>query len=155
VLLYLFGSKDDLVVEILRRARREQLDLVAEVVTGHDLDGDPFDVLVERLWAWLSAPRRRPTIRLFFEAYVFSLRGEPGPWQGFAEQSVADWLDLLRGVQPHTPPDVAQARATHTLALLRGLLLDLLACEQPGRVNTAMRLPNRLPFAPPRNSRCS
>ncbi|MFJ8605536.1 hypothetical protein ACIREM_43945 [Streptomyces shenzhenensis] len=36
------------------------------------------------------------------------------------------------------PRDLAQARATRALALVRGLLLDLLACEEPDRVAAAI-----------------
>jgi hypothetical protein len=35
---------------------------------------------------------------------------------------------------------VAEARATRTLALVRGLLLDLLACAEPDRVTAAVAL---------------
>jgi AcrR family transcriptional regulator len=151
VLLYLFGSKDELVREILAKGRREELLLVAGVLAepsasadagddaSADAGADRFDVVVDRLWAWLAAPEQRATIRLFFEAYNASLRDEPGPWRGFAEQSVTDWLDLLVGAQPGVAPEVAEARATRTLALLRGLLLDLLACDEPDRLGAAIR----------------
>ncbi|MFG1703168.1 TetR/AcrR family transcriptional regulator [Nonomuraea sp. M3C6] len=132
VLLYLFGSKDDLVREILAKGRAEELRLIAAVAAA----GGGFDELVERLWAFVSAPEQRATIRLFFEAYVASLRAEPGPWRDFARQSVHDWLRLLTDAQPGVPADVAEARATRTLALLRGQLLDLLACDEPGRLAT-------------------
>jgi AcrR family transcriptional regulator len=155
VLLYLFGSKDELVREILAKGRQEELRLVAEVLaepaasddTSDDASDDPsndrsvdrFDVVVDRLWAWLAAPERRGTIRLFFEAYNASLRDEPGPWGGFARRSVTDWLDLLADAQPGVAPGVAAARATRTRALLRGLLLDLLACDEPDRLGAAIR----------------
>jgi AcrR family transcriptional regulator len=130
VLLYLFGSKDDLVREILARARQEQLGLIASVAEA----GGGYEELVERLWAYASALERRATIRLFFEAYVASLRPEPGPWRDFAQQSVHDWLRHLTDAQPGVPADVARIRATRTLALLRGQLLDLLACDEPERL---------------------
>jgi AcrR family transcriptional regulator len=151
VLLYLFGSKDELVREILAKGRQEELRLVAEVLAepaasddasgdaSNDTSVDRFDVVVDRLWAWLAAPEQRGTIRLFFEAYNASLRDEPGPWGGFARRSVTDWLDLLADAQPGVAPGVAAARATRTLALLRGLLLDLLACDEPDRLGAAIR----------------
>jgi AcrR family transcriptional regulator len=139
VLLYLFGSKDELVREILAKGRQEQLRLVAGALAEPAAGHDRFDAVVDRLWAWLAAPEQRATIRLFFEAYNASLRDEPGPWRGFAQQSVTDWLDLLADAQPDVAPEVAQARATRTLALLRGLLLDLLACDDPARLGAAVR----------------
>ena len=131
VLLYLFGSKDDLVRELLARAREEQLVLLAT------LDGHPYDEVVERLWAWLSDPEQRGTIQLFFEAYGRSIGPEPGPWDGFAEASVREWLDVLEAAQPGVPD--ARVKATATLALLRGLLLDLLTGADPARLTAALR----------------
>lgn len=130
VLLYLFGSKDELVREILAKGREEQLRLVAGVAAA----GGGFEEVVARVWAYVSAPEQRATIRLFFEAYVASLRSEPGPWRDFARRSVHDWLTLLIDAQPGVPRQEAEARATRTLAQLRGLLLDLLACDEPDRL---------------------
>lgn len=129
VLLYLFGSKDELVREILDRARAEQREMMRAALAEPPA-GDP----VGRLWTWLSAPEQRATIRLFVEAYALSLHPDPGPWQGFAETSVEEWLELLAPVLP------AEPAPTLHLAVLRGLLLDLLATGDLDRVNAAYRL---------------
>ncbi len=138
VLLYLFGSKDELVREILARSRQEEVDLVAAVLAGSGAGGDGYEQLVDRLWAYLSAPRQRGTIRLFFEAYATSLRPDPGPWEGFAAASVRDWMQILAAAQPGLPPARAEVIATRTLALLRGLLLDLLARDEPEPLRRAL-----------------
>jgi len=134
VLLYLFGSKEELVRELLARARREQQALVAGAL---DADNGDFDQLVSRLWVTLSAPEQRPMVRLTYEAFLRSVSRDPGPWTGFAAETARDWLDLLIDAQPSTPRPVAEARATRELALVRGLLLDLLACDDPERVASA------------------
>src|SRR6266568_8474793 len=55
VLLYLFGSKDQLLRELLTRARREQVTLMAAALDeAADAADDSFDALVERLWTFLS-----------------------------------------------------------------------------------------------------
>ncbi|MDT5124835.1 MAG: hypothetical protein QOH54_479 [Mycobacterium sp.] len=145
VLLYLFGSKEGLVRELLARARREQQALVAGALAtdGAPEPGD-FDLLVSRLWATLSAPEQRPMVRLTYEAFLQSLSREPGPWTGFAAETARDWLDLLIAAQPSTPRRLAEARATRELALVRGLLLDLLACDDPDRVASAAPTSARL-----------
>jgi len=61
----------------------------------------------------------------------------PGPWNGFAAESVRDWLVLLVQAQPDIPAEEAEARATRALALVRGLLLDLLACDDHARIAAA------------------
>jgi AcrR family transcriptional regulator len=138
VLLYLFGSKDDLVKEILARSRREELELVTAVMAQTGAGAGGYDALVGRLWAYLCAPRQRGTIRLFLEAYATSLRPDPGPWDGFAEASIRDWIEILVAAQPGAPRAQAEITATRTLALLRGLLLDLLARDQPGLLASAL-----------------
>jgi AcrR family transcriptional regulator len=138
VLLYLFGSKDDLLRELLARARHEQVALVAAALdpaTAPEAAG--FEALADRLWTWLSAPEQRAMVRLTYEAFLYSLSRDPGPWLGFAGESVTEWLDLLVRAQPDTPRAAAEARATRALALVRGLLLDLLACDETGRVRKA------------------
>ncbi len=135
VLLYLFGSKDELLRQLLARARREQLGMMAAVLA--EPAGDGFDALTESLWTFLSAPEQRPMVRLTYEAFLLSLSHDPGPWAGFASEAARDWLDLLvRAQPPDTPPALAETRATRALALIRGLLLDLLACGDDGRVRT-------------------
>jgi AcrR family transcriptional regulator len=138
VLLYLFGSKDNLLRELLARARHEQVALVAAAL---DLDTgsgvSEFDALADRLWNWLSAAEQRPMVRLTYEAFLLSLSHDPGPWAGFAAESARDWLDLLCRAQPNASRAAAEAKATRVLALVRGLLLDLLACDEPDRVTAS------------------
>jgi AcrR family transcriptional regulator len=138
VLLYLFGSKEHLVRELLARARREQIALVADVLDPGTGRGG-FEALADMLWNLLSAPEQRTMVRLTYEAFLRSVCRDPGPWEGFAAETARDWLDLLIRAQPDTPRDVAEATATRTLALIRGLLLDLLANEDPGRITAAVQ----------------
>ncbi len=138
VLLYLFGSKEHLVRDLLARARREQITLIANALDPGTGRGG-FEALADRLWNLLSAPEQRAMVRLTYEAFLRSVSRDPGPWQGFAAETARDWLDLLIRAQPDTPHDIAEATATRTLALIRGLLLDLLADEDPGRVAAAVQ----------------
>jgi AcrR family transcriptional regulator len=135
VLIYLFGSKDGLLREVLAASRARQLAVVqgAMAECAH-----PADVL-SRLWAWMCEPAHRGVARLFFEAYVRSLGGGE-PWAGFALDSVRDWEPPLRRIL--TRPDVAppaDAEVALALAVLRGLLLDLLATGEAERVDLAWR----------------
>jgi AcrR family transcriptional regulator len=136
VLLFLFGSKDNLLREVLARARREQIDQMT-VALDPATAGGRFDVVSGRLWDWLSSPEQRPMVRLTYEAFLLSLGHDPGPWTGFAAESAQDWLELLCRVQPDVPRAEAEARATRALALIRGLLLELLAFGAPARVAAA------------------
>lgn len=133
VLLYLFGSKDNLLRELLARARHEQIARVAAALDPDTCSGG-LHALADRLWTWLSAPAQRPMVRLTYEAFLLSLSHDPGPWAGFAAESAHDWLELLCRAQPDASRAEAEIEATRILALVRGLLLDLLASNEPARV---------------------
>jgi AcrR family transcriptional regulator len=138
VLLYLFGSKEQLVRELLARARNEQISLITGLL-GPDSPDDGFEQLADSLWNLLSSPEQRPMVRLTYEAYLRSVSRDPGPWQGFAAETARDYLELLIRAQPGSHPARAEATAVSTLALIRGLLLDLLADGDTDRVRAAWR----------------
>ena len=137
VLLYLFGTKDGLVRELLARARRDEL----AALEGSDGD---LGAATERLWEWLSAPEHRPLLVLWLEAYARSLVDPDGPWAGYARQTVEDWLEVLARAQPAgvRRTKAGLAERTRTLALLRGAMLDLLATGDERRVTAALVPPS-------------
>jgi AcrR family transcriptional regulator len=119
MLLYDFGSKEQLIHEVLAEIRgREEALLEADVHT------------IEDVWRWIAAPAREPFLRLFFEVYVGALgRAE-------AEPFVRDWLEFLR---TRWRPPVDEATATLMVAVVRGLLLDRLATGEHDRTDAALR----------------
>jgi AcrR family transcriptional regulator len=127
VLLFLFGSKAELVRAILARAREDELALLARV-RG---DGDLFTVAAE-LWRWLAAEEHRGLLTLWVEGYARSLIDPDGPWAGFAADTVADWLAVL------TEAGAGAGEATLVLAVLRGAFLDLLATGDLERTTAAV-----------------
>ena len=138
VLLFLFGSKDGLVSELLAKARRDELAFLAETTAGQPAD---LAAAVAATWQWLAADQVRPLLTLWTEAYARSLAEPEGPWAGFAARSVADWLDVL-GPGPSAGPEsetgAAEAGRTLALAVLRGCLIDLLATGDAERVGAAV-----------------
>lgn len=130
VLLYFFGSKAELVREVHQHARREQLRVLEDAVQGH---ADPATTL-RALWDWLSDPAHHNIERFFFEGYARSLHDKDGPWRGFGESSVREWLPRIeRVLRSRREPG-----PTLVLAAFRGLLLDLLATGDAERVSAAV-----------------
>ena len=127
MLLYFFGSKENLIREVHRHARQVQSRLLAEAVA----DCTDRTEALRALWRWLSDPAHHNVIRFFFESYARSLHAD-NAWDGFGETSVREWLPHLRQVLGGSDTE-----ATLVLAALRGLLLDLLATGETERVNTA------------------
>ena len=140
VLLFLFGSKDELVRALIGRARSDELRMLDELRARRDGDvADLFEVAGE-VWTWLAAPAHRAVLTLWLESYARSLIEPDGAWSGFAEATVRDWLDLLAAAQPDDgrPPAQAEAERTLVLAVLRGALLDLLATGDAERTTAAV-----------------
>jgi AcrR family transcriptional regulator len=135
VLLFLFGSKEELVRALLARAREEELRYLAELCgESNSLAATGRDV-----WAWLADPSHRALLALWVEGYARSLIGEPGPWADFGRDTVRDWLELLAERQAaDSDGPGAEAERTLLLAVLRGALLDLLATGDTERVTRAV-----------------
>jgi AcrR family transcriptional regulator len=117
-----FGSKEELLSEILNGVRDRLRETRAEVAA--DPQADP----VEAVWQWTADERHEQFFRSFFEAYGLALR-RPERFEPFLARVVSDW------VGPGSPP-----AATLELAVLRGLLLDLLTTGERDRVEEALAL---------------
>ena len=139
VLLYLFGSKEGLLRELLARARADELALLRQLQQDHAGAEMPDAIL--QVWQWLSAPAHRDLLTLWLEGYARSLNDPAGPWAGFAQQTVIDWLNVLKAFQPPAirRTGAGLAQRTAALALLRGALLDLLATGDIVRTTRAIR----------------
>jgi AcrR family transcriptional regulator len=130
VLLFLFGSKEQLVRDLLARARAEELVLVED---QHEARAGLAE-LGSRLWDWMCREENRALLELWVEAYGRSLTDPTGPWAGFARATVTDWLAILARAD-----DADEVATTAVLALLRGALLDLLATGDLERTTRAVR----------------
>lgn len=139
VLLFLYGSKDNLIRALLERARADEL---AAVAAFRDTDS-PADLIdsARQVWHWLSAESHRHLLGLWVEAYARSLVDPDGPWARFAAQTVQDWLGLLASRQPPRRRGRAgAAERTAVLAVLRGAMLDLLATGDVARTSQGVDL---------------
>jgi AcrR family transcriptional regulator len=136
MLLYHFGSKEELVTEILAAARLRQAELTAHWLAEQP-DLGPAELL-RRFWRW-QIDEHRPFLRLFFEVYGLALQ-EPGRFPGFPKDAVADWLPLVaaRLEEAGVPDPQARTAATVVIAGYRGLLLDVLATGDAQRAGEGL-----------------
>lgn len=141
VLLFLFGSKDGLIRALLSRAREDEMAMLDRL--RHINTGDPIGVetAVEQVWSWLTTAEHRALLTLWVEGYARSLVEPQGPWAGFAQATVSDWLAVLAESQPRPDRETPEGEAVRTglLAVLRGALLDLLATGDQVRTTAALR----------------
>ncbi|MCX5128665.1 SRPBCC domain-containing protein [Streptomyces sp. NBC_00347] len=138
VLLFLFGSKDALVQALLARARQDETGMLEAVHRARPEHG--LARTGELVWSWLADPGHRKVLTLWVEGYSRSLSGGSGPWAGFAERTIADWLEVFAAAQPPAHRDTPEGLAERTLLLsvLRGALLDLLASRDEQRTTAAV-----------------
>jgi AcrR family transcriptional regulator len=136
MLIYHFGSKEGLLVEVVREVESRQR---AALTT---LDLDPANSLadtIRAMWRRLADPALWPYERLFFEMYGQAVQGYPGT-AGLLEGVVDSWLDLNVELAARwdVPAEVARTHARLGLAVIRGLLLDLLATGDRAGTDAAL-----------------
>jgi len=138
MLIYHFGSKEGLLAEVAAEVEERQRRTLAGLERELAEHAGPGELL-RHFWHRLAEPALRPHEQLFFRLYADSLAGDRR-LSGFAERTVLAWLDPLaesarrRGL----PPDRARAQARLGLAVVRGLLLDLLATGDRAGVDAAL-----------------
>ncbi|WP_250305023.1 TetR/AcrR family transcriptional regulator [Streptomyces sp. NBC_01387] len=136
MLIHYFGSKEQLLVEIVRTSEQRQRDLLSRFRLEPGFS--PSDA-ARLLWQQLADPRLASQERLFFEIYGHALQGRPGA-APVLEGLVNNWLEPLIAaeVAAGADPVLARSRARLGLATVRGLLLDLLATGDRAGVDAAM-----------------
>lgn len=120
MLIYHFGSRAGLLVAVARAVEE------AERAIVFDTGGSPADA--RRFWNRISDPALWPQERLFFELYAHALLGRPGT-EAFLDGIVESWVAPMAAALVDAGADETSARADARLgvAVVRGLLLDLLA----------------------------
>ena len=136
MLIYHFGSKEGLLIAVIRAVEEQQRELLA----GFEVDPSLTPGEVTRLmWRHISDPAFWPNERLFFEMYGQALQARTHT-ADFLDDLVQPWLDLIAALRREqgVPAGVAEAQARVDLAVTRGLLLDLLATGDRAAVEQAM-----------------
>jgi AcrR family transcriptional regulator len=129
MLIHHFESREGLLVAIVDEVERRTR---ADVDTMYAPDRDVVDVL-EHAWSALCAEDLRGPERLFFECYARGANGEE-PFDRLHPESVRSWLDMAG--QHDVDVDLARLG----LAVVRGLLLDLIATNDLDGTSRALAL---------------
>jgi AcrR family transcriptional regulator len=121
MLLHHFGSRNELLLAIVDEVERRQRAVL------HELRTEPA-AAVAAMWANLRRPELRPFERLFFECYARGVQGEQ-PFARMLPGAVDAWLSEDETTDP--------ALVRLGLAVMRGLLLDLVATDDRRGVDAA------------------
>jgi AcrR family transcriptional regulator len=130
MLIYHFGSREGLLAAVTKEVEAQQkAALLGAGTTEQD---------ARTVWQRLSDPALWPQERLFFELYAHALLGRPGT-EGFLDDIVESWVvpAAARLVSAGAGERAARADARLAVAVVRGLLLDLLATKDRAGVDEA------------------
>ena len=129
MLIYHFETRDGLLREVLREARRRQVETFTDLIRLRP--DEPYTATLARAWTAISGPQGEPYLRIFTRLHDTA---EEPLWPGFRRIATTDWLaPLENGMRSLGRPELA----TVVLALIRGLLMDLAATGDTARTHQA------------------
>lgn len=136
VLLYYFGSKEELVAAIFVQVREWQRRTLLLTDENNTL-GD----IARRAWMEIVRPSNLHGLEFFYECYGQAVRHRR-EYKDFLQGCFEDWIDRFTTVFADAGADRprAQAMATILLAGLRGFALDYCATRDRERVEHALEL---------------
>jgi len=120
MLIYHFGSKEGLLVAVVHAVEAQQRDFLAQLAADPAIG--PVEAM-RTMWRRIAGQ---------------ALQGRPGT-EGFLDRITEDWIELAAGysVQLGFPREAARADARLSVAVGRGLLLDLLATGDRAQADQA------------------
>ncbi|MER5394422.1 TetR family transcriptional regulator [Saccharopolyspora sp. NPDC002686] len=133
MLLYYFGSRDELIVEAIAASRPDVAGIFGDVRDAADLR-----VAAQRLWQTITTGEQQRPIRILFQ--VLSLAPtQPDRYAALAAEAVTVMIDPLVAIYRRLgySDDQAQARASLLISGLRGLCQDQLVTGNTTRTDAA------------------
>lgn len=136
MLLYHFGSKDGLLLEVVRAVEARTAERLAQVADIADMRSD---VVIRRMWSYLTDPELAGFERLFFALYGRALQGD-GAARPLLADDIEHWLEanVALAASVAVPAELVRTHSRLGLAVMRGLLLDLLATGDRHGVDAAL-----------------
>ena len=129
MLIYHFGSRDDLLRAVLGRARQRQREVFGDLLQVR-ID-EVYTATLARAWTTMTGPTGRPYLQMFGPLRE---NADQQLWPDFRRTATTDWLPPLEdGLRSLARPELA----TLVLAVIRGLLMDLDATGDTLRADRA------------------
>jgi AcrR family transcriptional regulator len=138
VLLYYFGSKENLIVQAVKSLRERQRAGIAKMRAARF---ERASDACRAIWKQMSAAESEAAFRLSLETYVLALR-HPDLFGDFLTSSTENWLEFLAEDLVRRSASMKEARvyATVVIAGFRGFMLDYCASRDRQRLDRAVEL---------------
>ena len=132
MLIHHFGSRDGLMAAVVESVERDQNQRIGE------LPEDAAEA-IRSTWKRTSIPSLWPIERLFFECYARGTQGE-APFDRLVPALVERTLEAVAARPDVSVDEEGRAGARLGLAVIRGLLLDLVATGDRTATDRALEL---------------
>ena len=130
MLLYHFDSRAGLVAAIVDEVEARQRAALADAVAAAE-EGTPPEEVLLGLWHRVASDELRPFVRLFFEALAIGRHGSD-------DHLTASWLDQADDLAALLGGPVDPVEARLGIAVVRGLLVDVLATGDVATATASM-----------------
>lgn len=136
VLLYYFGSKEQIIAAIFRHVQQWQRQTL--ILAG---ESNGFSDIARRAWQQIVNPRNERGLQFFFECYGQAVRNRKA-YKDFLHACFDDWVERLSTLFIDAGADRGRSAAMATILFtgLRGFALDYCATRDRVRVEDAFEL---------------
>lgn len=140
MLLYHFGSRDGLFVAVAGAVEARTKAQLAELRASFG-SFEATDEAIRQTWELVSDPALGDFERLFFALYGRGLHGDEAI-RSMMTASINDWIEfrVLEAADMGIDPQIARHHNRLGLAVVRGLLLDLLTTGETNEVQSALEI---------------
>ncbi len=129
MLIYHFGSKEQLIIEALRLAQAKQI----AMLSSSPKPAPNTKAELRSLWAWFTSERFVPFVKLLFEVEVEAMNGNT-LYASFALQMLEGWVAFVRSRLPECDATTANL----IVNAFSGLLLDRLVTNDVERTDASL-----------------
>ena len=130
LLIYHFGSREQLLAEVLDALHSRLRESFAEVSAREE-----HEPPLRTFWNWATSRRNFRSLRLLYELQILAAQN-PDTYGRYLTRNSRDWVELVRTAIP--PAERTDAMATLLVAVFDGLFLELMSTGDRKRTTAAL-----------------
>jgi len=135
MIVYHFGSKDDLITAVMDEVRTRIQKSFAKVMM--DSKKKPAARVMRVFWTWMIDTSNIRYMQLLFEVQVLAIQN-PARYARYLKRTSSSWLDIIESSLP--PSKGKRVVATLCAAVIDGLLLEYLSTKDHQRTTKALEI---------------